>query len=189
MSKSVKDPFRLLCLYSFVFAFSVLALPCWRASADELVDEDKKGSAADLDGIPALGWPLGAPLSCRELDDALKNSLARAVATLQGFCNQQNAKMSEAGFQSCGVNECLDSLVVSSGGYDHGKFAVVIGQDPWTGDTFIKLNYTYPALTPAPNRSLVCFDPAVRGADLVRGEFAAWDFKRFTEFCVAPRLP
>ena len=143
------------------------------------------GSAADLDGLPSMGWPLGVPMTCHELTDVIGSSLKSSVAKLQQHCNEQNENMRTAGYRACGNNECLDSLITTANGRDHGALKLQLGRSEWAGAYFATLQYSYPGMTtPTKGASVVCFDPAARAAELLRAELETWDFERFVEFCV-----
>jgi hypothetical protein len=141
------------------------------------------GSAADLAGLPSVGWPLGVPLTCKAMTDSLAQTLREATYQLRDYCNEQNEKMRSAGYKTCGINECLDSAVTRDNGYDHGKFVLRIYRSVYTGEPVLTLTYSYPSNV-APNGTFpVCFDPVTRAESLLTDEFAMWDFKRFAEFC------
>lgn len=142
-----------------------------------------KGSAADLGDIPPIGWPLGVPLTCQAMTSALSNQLQAAVSKLRAYCNEQNDKMRKAGYNTCSVNECLDSVVTRDNGYDHGKFDLRIYRSIYTGEPILTLTYSYPGDVASNGTFPICFDPESRSHELLSDEFALWDFKRFAEFC------
>ena len=144
------------------------------------------GNAADLGDIPPVGWPLGAPLTCRAMTDSMNGLLMDAALKLRDYCNEQNKKMRADGYKTCGVDQCVDSVITRENGYDHGKFELRLFRSIDTGEPVMTLTYSYPGNVPANGTLEVCFDPVSKSRELLDDEFANWDFKRFVEFCVAP---
>ena len=172
---------------AIIIALTILP-PSPFAAGDTSPPPADSGTAADLAGIPSVGWPLGVPLTCKAMTDAVAQSLREATLRLRNYCNEQNEKMKAGGYTACGLNECLDSAVTRDNGYDHGKFVLKIFRSIYTGEPVVTLTYSYPSNI-APNGTFpVCFDPVSRAESLLGDEFALWDFKRFVEFCAqSPR--
>lgn len=143
-----------------------------------------EGRAADLGGLPSMGWPLGVPMTCHGLTDVIGSSLKSSVAKLQQHCNEQNEEMRTAGYRACGKNECLDSLFSTANSRDLGALKLKLGRSEWSGP-YASLQYSYPGMTtPTKGASVVCFDPAAHAAELLRAEMETWDFQRFVDFCI-----
>lgn len=153
------------------------------ASEKITTQNSSTGSASDLGDLPAVGWPLGVPMTCKAMTDDLAQSLRAATEKIREYCNEQNEKMKSAGYKTCGVNECLDSAITRDNGYDHGKFTLRLFRSIYTGEPVVTLTYSYPGNI-APNGTFpVCFDPVTRAESILSDEFAMWDFGRFIEFC------
>ncbi|MEY4065884.1 MAG: hypothetical protein RIR26_2092 [Pseudomonadota bacterium] len=148
-----------------------------------------EGSASDLDGLSSIGWPVGVPMSCVALNDTLAKSLNDAVDAIRRQCFEQNQKMKADGFAACAQDECLDTFQVNAQGHDWGALKLKLGRSEWTGQAYVTLSYSYPGTSaPLPSSRLVCFDPQLKAEELLQGELSRWDFQRFVEFCVKPKL-
>lgn len=147
--------------------------------------ENSTGTAADLDGIPPVGWPLGAPLTCYALTDQLNSEIFRAAEKLRKYCNDKNQILRDKGYQACAVDQCIDYSVIRGKGYDHGKFSLNLGNNIYTGEPQITIKYSYPSQISSNGVFPVCFDPLTRSQQVLADEFSAWDFKKFVEFCAS----
>ena len=143
------------------------------------------GTAADLDGLQPVGWPLGVPMSCTQISSVIDASLKDAVVKLRTYCNEQNAKMQSEGFATCAENHCVDDSIATSQGGDFGSVRLKLGRSQYSGTYYATLLYTFPGISVKVTRpSLQCFDPADRAEELLRAELETWDFQRFVEFCI-----
>ncbi|MBM3382226.1 MAG: hypothetical protein FJY29_07280 [Betaproteobacteria bacterium] len=143
------------------------------------------GTAADLDGIEPIGWPLGVPMSCGKISSVIEESLKESVLKLREYCKEQNAKMQEQGYATCAENQCLDGALTTANGKDYGSVRLRLGRSQYTNAYYANLVYTFPVITGKVRGSaLRCFDPAERAEELLRAELETWDFQRFVEFCV-----
>jgi hypothetical protein len=144
-----------------------------------------QGTAADLDGLEPVGWPLGVPMSCVQVSAAIDASLKESVVKLREYCNEQNAKMESEGYAACAENMCLDGATTTSNGRDYGSVRLRMGRSQWSGSYYATLLYTFPGIgLGAKGPSMSCFDPADRAEELLRTELETWNFQRFVEFCV-----
>ena len=145
------------------------------------------GSAADLAGLKPVGWPLGVPMTCRAISDALRSSLNESVEKIVSFCNQQNESLRAAGYRACHKNECVDVATVSRGCLDAGQLKLKIGRSEWTDAYYAQLTYTFSEvkMNGQDRRGFVCFDPVLKADELLQTELDSWDYQRFVEFCVA----
>lgn len=144
-----------------------------------------EGSAADLAGLKPIGWPLGVPMTCHAISDALQSSLKESVGKIVEFCNQQNESLRAAGYRACQKNECVDVAFVSRGGIDAGQLKLQIGRSEWTDAYYARLTYTFSEvkMSGTDRRGLVCFDPFLKADALLQAELDTWDYRRFAEFC------
>lgn len=150
-----------------------------------------QGSAADLDGLPSVGWPLGVPMTCLALTETLSRTLQDSVQKITQQCNAQNQQLKADGFASCSENECLDSVVTHARGYDHGAMRLRLGRSEWTNAYYATLSYSFPGQLGSTSNQprLFCFNPADRAQELLREELETWDFQRFVEFCIKRNSP
>lgn len=146
-----------------------------------------EGTAADLAGLKPVGWPLGVPMTCHAISEALQSSLQESVSKIVEFCNQQNESLRASGYRACRANECVDVATVSRGEVDAGQLKLKIGRSEWTDAYYANLVYTFSEvkMSGANGRGLVCFDPVLKADALLQAELDSWDYKRFVEFCVA----
>ncbi|MEN9825321.1 MAG: hypothetical protein RI953_1066 [Pseudomonadota bacterium] len=168
-----------------LFCVMLLCVVVNLIASNAKAQNNNNGSAADLGDIPPVGWPLGAPLTCRAMTDSLNRTLMDAALKLRDYCNEQNSKMRAAGFKTCAVDECVDSLITRDNGYDHGKFVLRVYRSLYTGEPMLTLTYSYPGNVQSNGTFPVCFDPVSKSRELLDDEFANWDFNRFIEFCAA----
>jgi hypothetical protein len=169
---------RLMAFSARVFVFSAFVCISSQGSA--------QGSAADLDGLSSVGWPLGTPMSCASLTRTIAKSLDEAVTTIRRQCSEQNRVMEENGFAACGQDECLDAFVMNAQGRDWGTLKLKLGRSEWTNQVYVTLTYSSPTSTTQPLSRMVCFDPKLKAEELLQDELSRWDFQRFVEFCVKP---